>query len=249
MKFSSSTTMLVTKPITRVCISIDGIEKKLFSLKVGKGGEIIIGINSGSKFQYSGLNSDIDFSIGDEALDGSKITGHHYSIHPSNKSPLDLTTINYTMGFEGKENIKLYSEYLGLRSGGAAELYYHSASRKASDKYNIRKKKEITEAITIANVNPRKQQFFYGVLVGRQAASKIIMGSTKYSFKRFNVGEFSIFVVWCFLNLPSIETGKLIQPANRGARVGEGPHIGDIGPRPGFAYADSRNRILGRLYI
>jgi hypothetical protein len=213
----------------------NGQKRKLFSLNLSIDNSITIGIRSAKEFKYAHGRH----ALGVPEDDNLEIQQQYYSVHPSEASECDITTIKHTLQVRGGARSHTYSEHLDLDQGILAPIYFHLTTDRLTGDYKL-KSKIADGVVSLTHFDPKIRTLMYGIFVSRNEKPCSIYGSSSYKVKKIKMGLFTFHIIFCFLNICSNPFGYLLHASNRGVKTGLDNYNFDIGRRVGYSGSEAR---------
>jgi hypothetical protein len=220
---------------THIVAMMNGQKIKLFSLNLSADGSITIGIRSAREFKYAHGR----YALGFSEDNNLEIQQQYYSVHPSEASEYDITTIKHTFQVRGGGRSHTYSEYLDLNKGFLGPIYFHLINDRLNVDYEL-KSKLADGVVCLTHFDPKIRTLMYGIFVSRNEKPCSIFGSSSYKIKKIEMGLFTFHVIYCYLNVCSNPFGYLLHTSNRGVKKGQDCYQFDIGKRVGYSGSEAR---------
>lgn len=176
-----------------ITITVEGDEKKLFTLYLEKDGTVTIPMSTGEYFSNNKA----------ENTDSNKVLQSRYSIHPSPKSPTGVTTIKYkwrTAKEEKKDNEEVNYTQCVKAKQGYGHVYAKLCNNFAKPRYSLKEKEKYDEVINIGLFNVKEGSLGYGLFVSSLEETSL-SGNGYVNITTFVLGVFRITLAWGFVPL------------------------------------------------
>lgn len=217
-----------TKSKTRVVVSVDGVDRELFSIRERRGGDLLVAVKHGMEF---------DFGLGENY---QPIYEQRFSVHRSPLSP--GFTLKQTL-MAGMNTHTTAAWVLPGREGLRWPIFGMRCPTLAKERYvsGIRAK---DTPVRLPSYNPLQYTLAYMLVVTSCGAPDPRTFENPTASITIRCGDFDLHVWYLYMAAPSLEQGDILVYATSAPRTDNTPHY-TITPIEGRSLARERLHEIG----
>lgn len=197
-----------SKAKTYFTVDVDGQPRTLFAVREGKTHDGLTIIMKSAE------------AVAGHLFEPTEVVEQRYSIHDSPSSQSE-NTIKHTLILANGELVDTHKQTRGLKDNLLTPLFFRGCISLDSDRY-LYKTKVRDSVVSLGAYDPRSTILNYGLFASGRGGPKMA-GSTKYKMTVAHFRAFTLYVPYCFTNLPSSDFGVVQHLIGDAPRINQEP--------------------------